>query len=277
MTTSGGGFVGADARSAVWRWLGSICVPLRARARELFSALSSQRVVHASRSRASAHVADVAMLKLVGSARFRPLRNVWMLEELGIKYVHDPARPRSDAARAVNPFGKVPTLVDGDVDGEVVLYESAAINTYLGDKFRGSEAPGEVLVPPAGTALRGRYDQLVCMIISEVDAQGLWMHRKHASEVAQYIGELNPAATEVARRHTASTMRVVASELGDGPYLLGQKFSAADILLVHCMDWAESIGWGQWLDSDDAPMVKLREYAERCRARPAYARAKALP
>ena len=213
------------------------------------------------------------MLKLVGSARFRPLRNVWMLEELGVKYVHDPARPRSDAARAVNPFGKVPTLVDGDV----VLYESAAINTYLGDKFRGSEAPGEVLVPPAGTALRGRYDQLVCMIISEVDAQGLWMHRKHASEVAQYIGELNPAATEVARRHTASTMRVVASELGDGPYLLGEKFSAADILLVHCMDWAESIGWGQWLDSDDAPMVKLREYAERCRARPAYARAKALP
>ena len=66
-----------------------------------------------------------------------------------------PARPalRSDAARAVNPFGKVPTLVDGDV----VLYESAAINTYLGDKFRGSEAPGEVLVPRAGTALRGRW------------------------------------------------------------------------------------------------------------------------
>ena len=85
------------------------------------------------------------MLKIVGSARFRPLRNVWMLEELGIKYVHDPARPRSDAARAVNPFGKVPTLVDGDV----VLYESAAINTYLGDKFRvAGHMP--VLVPEAG-------------------------------------------------------------------------------------------------------------------------------
>ena len=262
MTTSG------------WRWLASIF----AWQFELEDELASSRVQLHSAS-FTPLVADAgegrraAMLKLVGSARFRPLRNVWMLEELGVKYVHDPARPRSDAARAVNPFGKVPTLVDGDV----VLYESAAINTYLGDKFRGSEAPGEVLVPPAGTALRGRYDQLVCMIISEVDAQGLWMHRKHASEVAQYIGELNPAATEVARRHTASTMRVVVSELGDGPYLLGEKFSAADILLVHCMDWAESIGWGQWLDSDDAPMVKLREYAERCRARPAYARAKALP
>ena len=88
------------------------------------------------------------MLKLVGSARFRPLRNVWMLEELGVKYVHDPARPRSDAARAINPFGKVPTLVDGDV----VLYESAAINTYLSDKLRGAEGV-PVLVPPAGTAL----------------------------------------------------------------------------------------------------------------------------
>ena len=216
------------------------------------------------------------MLKLVGSARFRPLRNVWMLEELGVKYVHDPARPRSDAARAVNPFGKVPTLVDGDV----VLYESAAINTYLGDKFRGAEGV-PVLVPPAGTALRGRYEQLVCMLISEVDAQGLWMHRKHASEVAQYIGELNPAATEVARRHTMEAMNVVAMELGDGPYLLGESFSAADILLVHCMDWAESIGWGvQWVftpGDEEVSMVKLREYAERCRARPAYARAKALP
>lgn len=235
-----------------------------------------------------ADAADAAMLKLVGSARFRPLRNVWMLEELGVKYVHDPARPRSDAARAVNPFGKVPTLVDGDV----VLYESAAINTYLGDKFRGTEGV-PVLVPPAGTALRGRYDQLVCMIISEVDAQGLWIHRKHASEVAQFIGELNPAATAVAQRHTASTMRIVAEELGDGPYLLGESFSAVDILLVHCMNWAESIGWAeQWLAADgvtaaadgtfaprfdDKLMVKLREYADRCRARPAYARAKALP
>ena len=119
------------------------------------------------------------------------------------------------------------------------------------------------------------------MIISEVDAQGLWIHRKHASEVAQYIGELNPAATEVARHHTMEAMNVVAMELGDGPYLLGESFSAADILLVHCMDWAESIGWGvQWVftpGDEEVPMVKLREYAERCRARPAYARAKALP
>ena len=77
-------------------------------------------------------------------------------------------------------------------------------------------------------------------------------------------------------------MDIVAMELGDGPYLLGESFSAADILLVHCMDWAESIGWGGlWQTADNTRgetlAGNLREYAERCRARPAYVKAKGLP
>ena len=71
-------------------------------------------------------------LTLYGSAMFRPLRNVWMLEEMGIPYEHVPARPRSKEAGAVNPFAKIPTLVDG----AMVMYESVAINTHLGDRYR---------------------------------------------------------------------------------------------------------------------------------------------
>ena len=211
-------------------------------------------------------------LRLIGSARFRPLRNLWMLEELGVPYVHEPVRPRSAEANASNPFGKVPTLIDG----EFTIYESVAINTYLGDKYRTSALE---LVPPPATTARGRYEQLVATIYGELDCQALWIHRKHASDVAKFIGAPNPEATEVARKHADKVVDVLADELGrsGGEYLLGSQFSAADILLVHCCNWAESIGWGErW--SGEAPQLQgLATYLERCRSRPAYARAKALP
>ena len=110
----------------------------------------------------------------------------------------------------------------------------------------------------------------------------MWIHRKHASDVAKFIGGLNPEAVAVAEKHAAKTMEVMAVELvrGQGPYLLGSDFSAADILLVHCMNWAESIGWGaRWKEPQegDANGRLLADYAQRCRERPAYARAKKLP
>merc|ERR1711861_124361 len=114
-----------------------------------------------------------ADLTLVGHAGFRSFRNVWMLEELGVKYKHVEAKPHSPDATRMNPMGKIPSLQDGDF----IMYESAAINTYLGDKFRG--ATGADLVPAAGTTQRGRYEQLVSFLSMEVDAQGLWIHRKH--------------------------------------------------------------------------------------------------
>ena len=66
-----------------------------------------------------------------------------------------------------------------------------------------------------------------------------------------------------------------------GPYLLGARFSAADILLVHCCDWAEIIGgeWAGWAaepGADDDGFDALRGYLRTCRARGAYVRAKAM-
>ena len=82
-------------------------------------------------------------LKLVGTPRFRPFRVVWMLEELrdvlppnSAAYEHDPAAPQSEAARAKHPMGKVPALLVRDTDGDHTIIESAAINTWLGDRLR---------------------------------------------------------------------------------------------------------------------------------------------
>ena len=215
------------------------------------------------------------MLKLVGATGFRTFRNVWMLEELGVSYEHVLAGPRSPEANAGSPFGKIPSLCDG----EFVMYESAAINTYLGDKYH-SAAPSGVtdLVPTAGTQARGRYEQATMCIMSELDAQGLWIHRKH--EALAHIFGACPTAVEHAKTHTARTISILAGDLRrQGPYLLGPGFTAADILFVHCCNWAETIGWGEaWttaLREDDADMQALARYLGLCRARAAYERTKA--
>ena len=70
-------------------------------------------------------------LKLIGPTMFRSFRCVWMLEELNVPYQHVLAKPASAIAKQFHPQGKIPILVDGDF----VVYESAAINTYLGTKY----------------------------------------------------------------------------------------------------------------------------------------------
>lgn len=137
--------------------------------------------------------------------------------------------------------------------------ESAAINTYLGDEFSSGQ-----LVPLIPRPL---YEQTIQMITSELDSQGLWIHRKHES-----LGEIfgnNPDAVVEAKRNFKNGNRVLISQLGESDFILGNNFTAADILWVHTLDWAESIGWNDtWAGSNDSE--KLKSYLERCRSRTAY-------
>jgi len=211
-------------------------------------------------------------LTLIGHAAFRSFRNVWMLEELGVAYKHIEAKPRTAEASAANPFGKIPSLMDGDF----TMYESAAINTYLGDKFRARLGAPD-LVPIAGTTERGRYEQFICCLMAEMDAQGLWIHRKHESlpQMLPQIFQAIPEAVTVARSHFDKVLGIMLDDLRrSGDYLLGETFSAADILFVHCLNWAEAIGWLPAPECGDyAPL--LHEYLRRCRDRDAYKRAAA--
>ena len=234
--------------------------------------ISEREAEEAKASAAAAEEAQGSELKLVGSAQwtFRTQRNLWMLEELGVPYTHVPAFPRSDEANAVNPWGKIPTLVDGDL----TLYESAAINTFLGDKF-----PASDLVPRPGTTARARYEQCCSVVMAEMDAQGLGIMDKWGPTSRRGS---QPEVVAGAREQVAKAVEVLAAELSasDGDYLLGEHFSAADILFVQTLDWAEhpDYGWKSWEEGavgDTPDKANLREYLSRCRGRPAYARAKA--
>ena len=220
-------------------------------------------------------------LTLLGGSAYRAARCLWMLNELDVPFTHVPCGPRSEEARAADPstFGKIPILLDGDLK----VRESAAINTYLGDAYGAQSATP--LVPPAGTHARAKYEEAVHTLMAELDAQGLWIHRKHEA-LARIFGAC-PTAVEHARLQSARVFRVMARQLAaPGPYLLGAHFSAADILFVHCCNWAEAIGggWAAWAaepqgaaPAEGDEFDAMRGYLRACRARGAYARAKAMP
>ena len=204
-------------------------------------------------------------IKLLGPAWSRAFRCLWMLEELGVEYESVMAMPVSRRVKVYHKTGKVPVLLEFDDDTNeeptFVLYESVAINTYLGDRYGNGE-----LVPPASTRERAIYDQVTCCVLSELDAQGLWIHRKHES-LGLYFGHI-PAAVAAAEKQFHRINSDLASRLN--PYLLGERFTAADIVYVHCLDWAISIGWEHpWPEN-------LEEYRRRCHERPAFVRAKAM-
>jgi glutathione S-transferase len=207
----------------------------------------------------------MANLKLLGPASFRSFRCLWMLEELGLPYQHVPSMPQSKEVKEHNPLGKVPVLIEED---GFTLYESSAINTYLGDKYR---IRNPTLVPPVGTRQRAIYDQTISVLGTELDAQGLWIHRKHES-----LGDLFthvPDAVTHARKYFNKTNRALIGQLKEGgPHLLGQDFTAADIFYVHCLDWSKSIGWdAKWKEESC-----LVEYLKLCKARPAYVKVRAM-
>lgn len=204
-------------------------------------------------------------LTILGGASFRTFRCLWMLEELKLTYSHSPVWPGDKSVKVLNPLGKVPVLVDED---GFSMYESAAINTYLGDRYR-SRNP--LLVPQPGTHARGRYEQTVSVLMTEMDSQGLWIHRKHEG-----MGEIFtriPEAVEHARKYFNKTNRALIQQLKDnGPYILGEDFTAADILYVHCLDWSKAIGWDvKW--RDDQVVI---DYLETCHSRPAYMKVHAI-
>jgi glutathione S-transferase len=78
------------------------------------------------------------MLQLYGNSRSRAMRCLWMLEEMGKPYQLMEKTTRVDDLLSaeylrLNPNARIPTLVDGDL----VLWESMAVNLYLAQKYEG--------------------------------------------------------------------------------------------------------------------------------------------
>ena len=191
------------------------------------------------------------MYEVHGSPRSRTFRVLWMLEELGVDYTHLDTAPRSPEILALNPLGKVPVLRVGDH----ILTDSVAILTFLADRHG-------ALTYPAGSLERARQDAHTQFLLDEIDSL-LWIVARHGFGLPDELRV--PAIKDSAREE----FRISAQRLLDrieGPFLMGDKMTIADIVAVHCLGWAIVARFP--MDNSD-----LRDYAKPMLARPAYARA----
>ena len=194
-------------------------------------------------------------MKLYGSKNSRSLRCVWALEEAGATYDYQrvnllKGEGDSPAFKAINPAGKIPVLADG----EMTLTESAAIVMYVADKF--PDAP----LMPANAEQRAEVFRWIFFIVTEVESH-LWSIAQHRFALPE--DKRVPAVEPTCVWQLQRVLRVIEKTLAQSPFIAGDAFSAADILVTHCMTWALSA------KLDGVGEASLA-YIERMKARPAF-------
>jgi glutathione S-transferase len=193
------------------------------------------------------------MLTLYAAPKTRSFGVHWLLEEIGAPYELkrlnlEEREHKAETYLKLNPFGKVPTVVDGPA----VLTERAAICTYLADKY----APGR-LAPGLTDAKRGDY--LRWMFFSVGSLEPLFM--------AKFLGiDLPPTQAPYGTFDEANA--VMDGAVAKGPFLLGEQFTAADIMM------GTMIRWGLMWELVSGP--HLGDYVKRLEARPAFQRVQKL-
>jgi len=192
------------------------------------------------------------MYVVIGHPASRASRVIWMLEELGAEYEILPVGPHSDAIKEVNPSGRLPALKDGD---DVVI-DSAAICQYLADKH------GQ-LTHKAGTPLRGLQDSFTHFAMDDMEYP-LWTEAKHRFIYPEEYRV--PNIKDACRWEFGKAMETFEKRFGDGPFVTGDQFTVADLLIGQCGSWASSIEF-------DLPKGKVGDYFESVWQRPALARA----
>lgn len=177
-----------------------------------------------------------------------------LLEELGVPYtleIIDQKREQqlAPAYRAINPMGKVPAIRDGDV----VVTEQVAIFLHLVDRH-----PELALAPPPGDPLRGRY--LRWMVFYAASFEPALVDRALQREPGRR--GMSPYG------EYETVIEAVAGMLEPGPWILGERFSAADLLWGIALDWTMTFGM-----VPERPV--FRSLVDRINARPAVQRARA--
>jgi glutathione S-transferase len=179
-----------------------------------------------------------------------------MLEEVGQPYrtvlLDYGTTMKAPDYLALNPMGKVPALTHRGV----TVTEGAAVCAYLADAF-----PGAGLAPALNDPARGAYYRWLFFAAGPVEA----------AVTAKSLGLLAPAekSGQAGYGSFEATIDALETAVGNGPYILGERFSAADVYV------GSQIGWGLMFGSIE-PRPAFTDYSARLQARPAAQRARAL-
>ncbi len=194
-------------------------------------------------------------MKLYWAQRSRSLKAIWMLEESGLAYERvrlnfDDGSLQTPEYRVINPMMKVPALVDGTAR----VTETGAICAYIAER-----APDAGLAPPIGDPKRGDYLRWLFFSAGCIEAA-----------YTQKFTKLELPPRSAGWGDYDRVMNVLDEALAAGPWLLGDRFSAADV----------AVGGDLRFGVDVFKMVEarpsFRAYIDRCTARPAFQRALAI-
>jgi glutathione S-transferase len=201
------------------------------------------------------------VLQLYGNPASRAMRCLWMLEEIGEPYQLIEKSTRADDLQTaeylrLNPNARIPTLVDG----EVVLWESMAINIYLAQKYQGPMQSGS-------PEILGKAAQWSFWAMLELEGLllDLLNHRAVLPEFAR-----DPSHAERSELLLQKPLRVLDDSLAERPFLAGGTFTLADLNVASILVWARMARLDLSAHSNVARWLNI------CLTRPAYRRVREL-
>jgi glutathione S-transferase len=182
----------------------------------------------------------------------RPIRVVWALEEAGADYelvTLTAEEGRGAEHRARHPLGRVPVLEDE----QGPMFESTALVFHVAELY-----PDPGLLPPPATHERALVQGWSIFAMTELEAPAIESYRQR---------EANPEASAKAAGRCADAVAVLEGALsGTPPYLVGSRFSVADIITGGVLGVAVRVGAIE-------PSPSIAAYMESLAARPAWERA----
>jgi glutathione S-transferase len=192
-------------------------------------------------------------MKLYEFAPTRSIRARWTLQELGVEFEAVSVNLLAGEHRrpeflAINPAGKVPVLVDGDM----VLSESIAIAVHLADKY-----PKKGFVPTDPCA-RAQLMRWLLFTTTELE-QPLWRITRHTRLYPE--DRRLPGDVALARDEFAAMAKVLDRHMEEREFIVGDSVTVADFVLAYTLDWAQILGL-----LEDLP--RLEGYMMRMYARP---------
>ena len=163
-----------------------------------------------------------------GNASFAPHL---MLQELEVEFELSLVDRKTDAQKsadylALNPAGRIPTLIDGDL----VLFESAAICMYLCEKY-----PGAGLMPDVGTPERAKFFQWMMYLTNTLQAELMVYFYPEKHTIDPSGAPFIKAAQE---KRITEIFELLDTELAGKRYLVGDQLTACDYYLFMPAMWA---------------------------------------
>ena len=169
-------------------------------------------------------------MKLYEFGPTRSLRVRWTLQELGVDYESIPVNLVAGEHRRpeylkINPAGRVPVLVDGDL----VLTESVAIVLYLADKYSNKG------LIPADLKDRAQVNRWLLFAATEFE-QPLWRISRHTMLYPE--DQRLPGDVILASRDFKEMAAVLEKHMQGRQFVVGDKVTVADFVLAYTLDWA---------------------------------------